>query len=140
MTRLWAPLGMILVVDDDCSIRKLLEVKLRSEGYDVVTAESGPEALDIAGKQRPDLIVLDNMMPGMAGRQVAARVRATNGLQDVPILMLTAVRSDENVERAFAAGVDDYVTKPFNLNEIVWRVRALLRRAAPAPQPPAGGE
>jgi len=131
---------MILVVDDDYAIRKLLEVKLRSEGYEVVTAKSGPEALDIAGKQRPDLIVLDNMMPGMAGHQVAARVRATNGLQDVPILMLTAVRSDKNVERAFAAGVDDYVTKPFDLNEIVWRVRALLRRAVPAPQPPAGSE
>lgn len=131
---------MILVVDDDYAIRKLLEVKLRSEGYDVVTAESGPEALDIAGKQRPDLIVLDNMMPGMSGERVAARVRATNGLQDVPILMLTAVRSDETVERAFAAGVDDYVTKPFNLSEIVWRVRALLRRTAPAPRPPADGE
>jgi DNA-binding response OmpR family regulator len=131
---------MILVVDDDYAIRKLLEVKLRSEGYDVVTAESGPEALDIAGKRRPDLIVLDNMMPGMSGERVAARVRATNGLQDVPILMLTAVRSDETVERAFAAGVDDYVTKPFNLSEIVWRVRALLRRTAPAPRPPADGE
>ena len=120
-----APRRRILVVDDEASIREVLTQYLELEGFTVLQAADGVEALRSAEAQPPDLIVLDLMLPGMDGLEVCRRLRATSA---VPILMLTA-RSDETDKLAgFAVGTDDYVTKPFSPREVVVRVQAIMRR------------
>jgi DNA-binding response OmpR family regulator len=115
----------ILVVDDEASIREVLTQYLELEGFTVLQAADGVEALRSAEAQPPDLVVLDLMLPGMDGLEVCRRLRATSA---VPILMLTA-RSDETDKLAgFAVGTDDYVTKPFSPRELVVRVQAIMRR------------
>ncbi len=116
----------VLVVDDEANIVELANLYLSREGYEVLTAGDGAEALKAWKSDRPDLIVLDLMMPEMDGWEVCRRVRAES---DVPIIMLTA-RGDE-VDRVagLEMGADDYVVKPFNPRELVARVRAVLRRA-----------
>jgi two-component system, OmpR family, phosphate regulon response regulator PhoB len=126
----------VLIVDDDHAMRRLLEVKLTAEGFEVATAEDGPAALGTAQDRLPDLILLDGMLPGMPGSQVARALRANPATAGVPILMLSAVQGEDHIERAYASGIDDYVTKPFNLNDVVGRVRALLDRPARNPVPP----
>jgi DNA-binding response OmpR family regulator len=120
-----APRRRILVVDDQASIREVLTQYLELEGFTVLQAADGVEALRSAEAQPPDLVVLDLMLPGMDGLEVCRRLRATSA---VPILMLTA-RSDETDKLAgFAVGTDDYVTKPFSPREVVVRVQAIMRR------------
>lgn len=121
----------ILVADDDPKTLKVLEHALCSEGFDVIRAADGQEALDLALSQRPDLIILDVMMPKLDGFSVCGRIRAHSA---VPILLLTA-RGD-NVDKVvgFRLGADDYVTKPFDLNELVLRVHAILRRMPTLPE------
>jgi len=120
-----APRRRILVVDDEASIREVLTQYLELEGFTVLQAADGVEALRSAESQPPDLVVLDLMLPGMDGLEVCRRLRATSA---VPILMLTA-RSDETDKLAgFAVGTDDYVTKPFSPREVVVRVQAIMRR------------
>jgi len=120
-----APRRRILVVDDEASIREVLTQYLQLEGFTVLQAADGVEALRSAEAQPPDLVVLDLMLPGMDGLEVCRRLRATSA---VPILMLTA-RSDETDKLAgFAVGTDDYVTKPFSPREVVVRVQAIMRR------------
>jgi two-component system response regulator ResD len=120
-----APRRRILVVDDEASIREVLTQYLELEGFTVLQAADGVEALRSAEAQPPDLVVLDLMLPGMDGLEVCRRLRATSA---VPILMLTA-RSDETDKLAgFAVGTDDYVTKPFSPREVVVRVQAIMRR------------
>ncbi|GII03315.1 response regulator transcription factor [Planobispora takensis] len=123
----------ILVVDDDASILRSLRRGLLLEGFGVETAGSGERALELAGGAAPDAIVLDVSMPGLSGIEVCTRLRA--GGAEVPVLMLSAM--DEVADRVagLAAGADDYVVKPFDLHELVLRLRALLRRAGR----PAGG-
>ncbi|GIH95479.1 response regulator transcription factor [Planobispora siamensis] len=123
----------ILVVDDDASILRSLRRGLLLEGFRVETAGSGERALELTGGDGPDAIVLDVSMPGLSGIEVCARLRA--GGAEVPVLMLSAM--DEVADRVagLAAGADDYVVKPFDLDELVLRLRALLRRAGR----PAGG-
>ena len=119
------PRRRILVVDDEASIREVLTQYLELEGFTVLQAADGVEALRSAEAQPPDLVVLDLMLPGMDGLEVCRRLRATSA---VPILMLTA-RSDETDKLAgFAVGTDDYVTKPFSPREVVVRVQAIMRR------------
>ena len=121
----------ILAVDDDPAILRALRRGLRLEGFGVDTAESGEGALELVAVRRPDAIVLDVSMPGMSGIEVCSRLRAEG--TDVPLLMLSAM--DEVADRVagLAAGADDYVVKPFDLGELVLRLRALLRRAGRAP-------
>ncbi|MFG1946141.1 response regulator transcription factor [Nonomuraea sp. NPDC048826] len=121
----------ILAVDDDPAILRVLRRGLRLEGFGVDTAESGERALELVTVRRPDAVVLDVSMPGMSGIEVCSRLRA--GGTDVPLLMLSAM--DEVADRVagLAAGADDYVVKPFDLGELVLRLRALLRRAGRAP-------
>jgi two-component system KDP operon response regulator KdpE len=115
----------ILVVDDEAQIRVALERALRARGYDVDAAADGPEALDQAAAQPPDLIVLDLNMPTLGGLEVCRRIRAWSS---VPILVLS-VREDEPEKiAALDLGADDYLTKPFGVGELLARVRALLRR------------
>jgi two-component system alkaline phosphatase synthesis response regulator PhoP len=116
----------ILVVDDDDNVRHLVAAYLEREGYEVSQAPDGPSAVRQATSDPPDLIVLDLMLPGMGGLQVSRKL--TSGA-DIPILMLTARRDEDDVLRGFEAGADDYLVKPFSPKVLVARVRAILRRA-----------
>jgi two-component system response regulator MprA len=118
----------ILVVDDDRKITDMLRRTLAYEGYRVETAADGPEALTKVQAKRPDLIVLDWLLPGMDGIQVAKRIRAADG---VLILMLTARDAVEDRVTGLDSGADDYLLKPFTPAELLARIRALLRRSEP---------
>ena len=116
----------VLVVDDERKIRDLVRLYLEHEGYSVLLAESGRSALETAERARPDLLVLDLMLPDLPGEEVARSLRSHS---DVPIIMLTARAGEEDRINGFRAGDDDYVTKPFSPRELVVRVEALLRRS-----------
>lgn len=116
----------ILVVDDEKEIRDLLEINLVNEGYQVIKASNGQEALDILENEEIHLMILDIMMPGMDGLEVCRRVR---GKYNIPILMLSAKAEDMDKIQGIMTGADDYVCKPFNHLELIVRVRALIRRA-----------
>jgi two-component system response regulator MprA len=118
----------ILVVDDDPNIRKVVQRGLAFEGYRVLIADSGEAALSAARETEPDLIILDLMLPGLDGLEVCRRLR---GGIDTPILMLTARDAVRDKLAGFDAGADDYLPKPFVFDELLARVRALLRRATP---------
>jgi two-component system, OmpR family, response regulator RegX3 len=122
----------VLVVDDEESLLEAVRYALSREGFDVSVARDGGEAVRVFEAERPDLLVLDLMLPVMNGWDVCRRVRASSR---VPIIMLTA--RDAEVDRVVGLemGADDYVTKPFSVRELVARVRALLRRAAGGPEP-----
>jgi two-component system OmpR family response regulator len=117
----------VLVVDDEENIRYLLDAALRHAGFDVATAADGRQALDAARSQPPDLVVLDVMMPDLDGFEVTRRLRSEGS--KVPVLFLTARDATEDKVRGLTLGGDDYLTKPFSLEELVARVRAILRRA-----------
>lgn len=126
----------VLIVDDDPGIRKLVEYNLSIEGYDVLVASGGKEALRRAQSEAPDLVLLDVMMPDLNGLRVCETLRATS---QVPIVMLTAKTGEENVLKGFGLGADDYVTKPFSSEELIARVKAVLRRSRfpeEMPRPP----
>ena len=116
----------VLVVDDEVNLTELLSMALRYEGWDVTTAHTGAEAVSEASRVRPDAVVLDMMLPDFDGLEVMRRIRQE---QDVPVLFLTARDSVEDRIAGLTAGGDDYVTKPFSLEEVVARVRAHLRRS-----------
>ena len=125
----------ILVVEDEPSIAEVVSLYLGRAGYDVRTVGDGLAALQEVERREPDLIVLDLMLPGVDGYEVTRRVRA---LGDTPIIMLTARKSEADRIAGLEMGADDYVVKPFSAQELVSRVRAVLRRAsAPAPGDPA---
>ena len=117
----------ILVVDDEANICALLAATLRLTGFEVKIANEGREALVAAEEYHPDLVVLDVMMPGLDGFQVAQKLRASG--RAVPVLFLTARDSLQDRISGLTAGADDYVTKPFSLEEVVLRIRAILRRS-----------
>ncbi|WP_433532393.1 response regulator transcription factor [Micromonospora sp. CA-263727] len=119
----------VLVVDDESNIRSLLSATLRLVDFDVRSAEGGHEALAVAAEFEPDLVVLDVMMPDLDGLQVAQRMRAMPTGPEVPVLFLTGRDRVEDRISGLIAGADDYVTKPFSLEEVVLRIRAILRRS-----------
>ncbi|MFC2071837.1 response regulator transcription factor [Chloroflexota bacterium] len=119
----------ILVVDDELSIIKFLRANLKTKGYEVLAAMDGAEALQVIEKGFPDLIILDIMMPKMDGFEVCRRVREWS---QVPIIVLSARRDVEEKAKCLNSGADDYITKPFGVNELIARVRAILRRAKEA--------
>jgi DNA-binding response OmpR family regulator len=124
----------ILVVDDEKKIVDLVSLYLKKEGYKVLAAYDGLEALAVARRDHPDLIVLDLLLPELDGREVCQVLR---GESQVPIIMLTALSMDEDKLLGLDLGADDYLTKPFNPRELVARVRAVLRRVAPSAEPAA---
>jgi two-component system, OmpR family, phosphate regulon response regulator OmpR len=128
----------VLVVDDDVRLRALLSRYLAEQGFRVTTAGTAAEARDKLRVVQPDLLVLDVMMPGETGLSLTAALRAEK--QDVPVLLLTARGAPEDRIAGFESGADDYLGKPFDPYELVLRLRAMLRRTAPAPAPaaPAG--
>lgn len=121
--------GKILIIEDEERIRQFLKRGLGMEGYTVDAAADGQQGLDMAHDDPPDLVLLDVMLPGMSGLEVCRRLR-TSG--DIPILMLTAKEAIEDRVAGLDAGADDYLVKPFAFDELLARVRALLRRAQPA--------
>ncbi|MFZ5858666.1 MAG: response regulator transcription factor [Chloroflexota bacterium] len=119
----------ILIIEDDQAILKILQRGLAYEGYTVDTATEGRSGLMLARDHQPDLVILDWMLPGMDGLEVCHRMRTASG--SVPILMLTAKDAVQDRIQGLDAGADDYMVKPFNLDELLARVRALLRRTQP---------
>jgi len=124
----------ILIVDDEPQIRRVLRTTLISHNYTVAEARSGDEALELIRDERPDLILLDVNMPGRSGLETCREIRATS---DMPIIMLTVRNTEHDKVQALDAGADDYVVKPFGAEELMARIRAALRRAAPAESLPA---
>ncbi len=118
----------VLVVDDSENTLKLLADFLSGQGFTVMTALNGLQALELLERANPDLILLDVMMPSMDGYQFISRVRRTNR---VPIIMVTAKREESDVVRGFELGADDYIVKPYRMRELLMRVRAVLRRSQP---------
>ena len=116
----------ILVVDDEALLVKGIRFNLQNEGYEVITGSDGLEAVQAVQEQKPDLVVLDVMMPNMDGLTACSKIRE---FSDIPIIMLTAKTDDMDKLLGFDHGVDDYLTKPFNILELKARIRALLRRA-----------
>ncbi len=120
----------ILVVDDEPAVRRALHANLSARGYDVVSVETGEDALHHTYMRRPDLVILDLLLPGLSGLELCHMLHTKSA---VPILVLSA-HSEERIKvRALDLGADDYVTKPFSMDEFLARVRALLRRPAPRP-------
>jgi DNA-binding response OmpR family regulator len=115
----------VLVVDDEEAIAEAVRARLQSEGFHVVVAGDGPEAIELCAEAHPDLVVLDLMLPGMDGLEVCRQIQRERW---VPVLMLTARTEEADKVAGFAVGADDYLTKPFSLRELVVRVRAILRR------------
>jgi DNA-binding response OmpR family regulator len=117
--------GRVLVVEDERVINQAVADRLRAEGLEVAQAYDGPSGVDQAQTWRPDLVVLDVMLPGLDGYEVCRRVQST---RPIPVLMLTARDDETDVLVGLGVGADDYLTKPFSMRELVARVRALLRR------------
>ena len=124
----------ILVVDDDKAINELIKVNLELQGYEVVQAYNGTEGFALAKQEEPALVVLDVMMPEVDGYTVAQRIRQCQEIADTPIIMLTALSELNDKVNGFNIGVDDYITKPFEPEELIVRVRALLKRTNQIPK------
>ena len=123
----------ILVVDDDREIVRLLRAYLEKDGYRVLSAEDGARALQLVRSEKPDLVLLDLMMPGRDGWEVTRIMRADPSLAQTPVIMLTARVEDQDKIVGLEIGADDYVVKPFNPREVLARVRAVLRRSRGEP-------
>lgn len=121
----------ILVVDDEREVVRALQRSLTAHGYTVLVARSGEEAIEAVGKQRPDLLLLDLLLPDMSGLEVCRRVRAGS---NVPIIVLSVKDTERDKVEALDLGADDYVAKPFGVNEVLARVRVALRHVAQAPK------
>ncbi|MGH7175804.1 MAG: response regulator [Tepidisphaeraceae bacterium] len=118
----------ILVVDDERDLVDLISYNLKRNGYSVVAAGTGPEAIDLAGRHLPDLIVLDLMLPGLDGTEVARRLKSDPRTAAIPIVMLTARGEETDVVVGLALGADDYITKPFSMKILLARITTVLRR------------
>jgi DNA-binding response OmpR family regulator len=120
----------ILVIEDDEIVARTVERCLRGNEFSVTVANSGVEGLQVARRHPPDITILDVIMPGMDGYTVCREMRSDPLLKDVPILFLTAKTKDEDKITGFKAGADDYLSKPFNIDELILRIRAIIRRSA----------
>jgi two-component system response regulator RpaA len=129
-------MATILVIDDDELVSRTLQRTLKVYGHQVMVANSGTEGLQLARRHLPELFVLDIMMPGTDGYQVCRQIRGDPMLHNLPVLFLTAKAKDEDKIEGFRAGADDYLSKPFNMEELQLRVKAILRRAAPVESQP----
>ncbi len=127
-------MAKILVIDDDSAINELIKINLELKGYEVVQAFNGVDGFAKAKQEEPNLIVLDVMMPEVDGFTVAQRIRQCAEIADTPIIMLTALSELKDKVNGFDIGVDDYLTKPFEIDELLVRVRALLKRTKQIPK------
>jgi DNA-binding response OmpR family regulator len=126
-----AAIGRVLVVDDDDVIRQLITVNLELEGFEVITATDGQDALDKVKEARPDVVTLDVMMPRVDGWEAAARLRADPETAHVKLILVSARAQEADVQRGSRIGVDAYLTKPFDPDELIDTVRRLFQAANP---------
>lgn len=124
----------VLVIDDDVAINELIKVNLELQGYEVIQSFNGTDGFALVKQEFPEIIILDVMMPEVDGFTVAKRIRQCPEISDIPILMLTALSELNDKVNGFNIGVDDYLTKPFEIEELVVRVRALLKRSNQIPK------
>lgn len=120
--------GLILAIDDEEDILELVKYNLEREGFEVITADTGENGLSILKKNRPDLILLDLMLPGIDGFDVAKKIRADDSYRDIPVIMLTAKGEEADVVTGLELGADDYVSKPFSPRVLTARIKTVLRR------------
>jgi DNA-binding response OmpR family regulator len=132
MTQLKSSEPLVLTVDDEAGIRRLLATEFEHQGFRVALASSGPEALEMAALEKPDLAVLDVMMPGMSGIETMLKLRESGS---IPCILLTARSRDKDRVDGLNGGADDYVVKPFSADELAARIRAVLRRSASLKRP-----
>lgn len=118
----------VLIVDDEEDILELIKYNLKTEGYSIITAMTGEAAIKIAKNQRPDIIVLDLMLPGIDGMEVTRYLKKDSQTEDIPIVMLTAKGDESDIVAGLELGANDYMSKPFSPKELVARIRAILRR------------
>ena len=128
----------VLVVEDEPDIAALIAYQLTREGFRVETSSNGTEALTAVGREIPDLVVLDRMLPGLSGDDVLRQLRQESATRNIPVLVLTARREQEERIEGFELGADDYITKPFSPRELVLRVQAILRRSRETAQSVGG--
>jgi DNA-binding response OmpR family regulator len=128
--------GTVLLIDDEKDILEMVRYSLEKEGFDAIMASDGQSGLDIANRHKPDIIILDLMMPGLDGVEVCKRLRSNAATRAIPIIMLTARAAETDRIVGLEMGADDYITKPFSPRELVARVKAVLRRTRPAEEPP----
>jgi len=128
-------MGTILIVEDEPDIAELVRYHLEKAGLPARIVADGKQALELIARAQPDLIVLDLMLPGMDGLEVCRRLRASQSTRTIPVIMLTARAEEVDRVLGLEMGADDYVPKPFSPRELVARVKAVLRRAAPLPEP-----
>lgn len=121
----------IMVIEDEEALSALLEYNLQREGFTPHVVADGDEAMLAIEEERPDLVVLDWMLPGLSGIEICRRIRARTDLADMPVIMMTARGEEADRIRGLDTGADDYLTKPFSIPELIARIRALLRRARP---------
>jgi CheY-like chemotaxis protein len=121
---------LLLIVDDEVDLRKVIEKRLKMAGYDVLLAGDGRSGIEIAAREKPDLIIMDVMMPGMSGFEATETLRSRLETAVIPIVMLTAKQDKESELRGIKAGADDYLTKPFDKEKLLARIDMLLRRRA----------
>lgn len=114
----------ILVAEDEPMLLKTIELKLKKEGYEVIAASDGKEAINCINEKAPDMVITDIMMPYASGLEIVSLLRKEDG-KKIPVIMLTAMEQEKVVMEAFELGADDYITKPFSLNELVIRVKKL---------------
>jgi two-component system phosphate regulon response regulator PhoB len=122
-------MAKILVIEDEADIRQVLDYNLRTAGHDVIVVERGREGLLAAREQRPDLVLLDLMLPDVSGTEVCRAIKDDPSTRTTPVVMLTARAEEIDRVVGFEIGADDYVTKPFSVRELVLRIRAVLRRS-----------
>ncbi|MAL97431.1 phosphate regulon transcriptional regulator PhoB [Hydrocarboniclastica marina] len=122
----------VLIVDDETSIREMIAVALEMADYDYLEASNAKEAHELAVDRKPDLILLDWMLPGTSGIELARRLKRESITAEIPIIMLTAKTEEDNKIQGLEVGADDYITKPFSPKEMVARLKAVLRRTTPA--------
>ena len=126
------PEPIVLVVEDDPSQREVLAYNIRAEGYSVLTAENGDEALIAIKDEQPDLVVLDWMLPNVSGIEVCRQIKKNASLAKTPVIMLSARSEEDDRVRGLETGADDYIVKPYSVAELLARIRTQLRRTRPA--------
>jgi len=119
--------GRVLIADDNQQNRELLEAYLADEGHEILMAADGRQTLDVSLEREPDLVLLDIMMPKLSGYEVCQQMKRDERTRNIPVLMVTALRDPADIEKAVAAGADDFLSKPVHRLELLTRVRSLLR-------------
>lgn len=122
----------ILIIEDEESVSGIIRYNLKKEGYTVLATDDGAEGLNLAKQHKPDLILLDWMLPSLSGIEICKIIRATEGVENIPIIMISARDEEMDKVMGLERGADDYISKPFSPNELIARIRAILRRLRPA--------